>query len=57
MPDLEDADFRDTLCGLATLIAAYSNPQMFPFDIGTLPEAERLAELETLKNMMGEMIG
>ncbi len=50
-------ELDEALATLATLIAAYSNPQMFPFDIGTLPEAERLAELESLKKLMEEMIG
>jgi hypothetical protein len=46
----------EVLCELARLIAAYSNPHMFS-DLKDMPEAERLSELETLKNMMGEIIG
>ncbi len=42
---------------LANMIAVYKNPQMFPFDdVSRIPEAERLAEIQTLKNMMEEMI-
>ncbi len=42
---------------LANMIAVYKNPQMFPFDdVSKMPEAERLSEIQTLENMMEEMM-
>ena len=38
----KDEEQDETLYELASLIAIYSNPQMFPFDIGKLSEEERL---------------
>jgi hypothetical protein len=54
----ESADEKEKLQILATMIAVYTNPHMYPFDaLSKLPEAERLAELKTLKDMMGDMLG
>jgi hypothetical protein len=50
----EDTD--DLLYELASLIAAYSNPNMFS-DLRDMPDDLRLQELEALKNLMGEIIG
>ncbi len=42
---------------LANMIAVYKNPHMFPFDdVYRMPEAERLAEIQTLEDMMEEMM-
>ena len=42
---------------LANMIAIYKNPHMFPFDsVSKMPEAERLAEIQTLQDMMEEMM-
>ena len=53
----EDRLQDETLYALATLIAAYTNPHMFPFDLAQVPEAELKAELESLKGLMGEILG
>jgi hypothetical protein len=54
----ESDDEKEKLQILATMIAVYTNPHMYPFDaLFTLPEKERLAELQALKDMMKEMIG
>lgn len=43
---------------LATMIAVYTNAHMYPFDaLYKLPEAERLEEIETLKDIMRKRIG
>ena len=42
---------------LANMIAVYKNPHMFPFDdVSKMPEVERLSEIQTLENMMEEMM-
>lgn len=38
---------------LADMIARYKNPQLF-FDLKSIPEAEQLAELSILKDMLKE---
>jgi hypothetical protein len=53
---MSEGEIDDTLYELARLIAAYSNPHMFP-DLRDMPESIRLQELEALKNLMGEIIG
>jgi len=53
----DENEMNETLYVLATLIAAYSNPHMFPFDLAKLPEIELKAELSSLKGLMKEMIG
>jgi hypothetical protein len=53
---MNDTELDKTLFELATLIAAYSNPHMF-FDLKDISEIERLSELESLKNLMGEILG
>jgi hypothetical protein len=54
----ESVDEKEKLQILATMIAVYTNPHMYPFDaLSKIPEAERLAELQILKDMMGEMLG
>lgn len=55
--EVTDKESDETLYVLATLIAAYSNPQVHPFDIGTLSEDEISTELYNLKELMKEMIG
>jgi hypothetical protein len=58
MLSTEDGKDQDAiLCTLATLIAQYSNPHLFPFDLGTLSKDEIQSELEALKDIMKEMIG
>jgi hypothetical protein len=54
----DEDELKEDLYMLATMIAIYTNPHMYPFDaLSKLPEAERLSELEDLKYMMSEMIG
>lgn len=40
---------------LSNLISVYSNPQLF-YDIKDMPEVERLAEIQRLKNWMEELM-
>ena len=51
-----DVELNETLYDLATLIAAYSNPYMF-FDLKKMTEEEIDQELNSLKNLMMEMLG
>lgn len=57
MPSISDGDFNLTLSELATLIAAYTNPHMFPFDLGEMSAEDIEMELCALKDLMKEMIG
>ena len=52
---LASEDGFDDIYFLADMIARYKNPQMF-FDLKDIPEAERLAELSVLEDMMMEKI-
>jgi len=49
-------DGFDEIDFLSDIIARYKNPQLF-FDLKDIPEAERLAELSALEEMMKELIG
>ena len=41
---------------LSYLIAVFTNPGLFPFDLDVqIPEAERLAIIETLKDRFAEL--
>ena len=48
-------DDGKTFYFLASIIAAYMNAHMF-YDLRDMPEAERLAEIETLKSWMEELM-
>jgi hypothetical protein len=55
---MSDDGLKEDLYLLATMIAVYTNAHMYPFDeVSKLPEAERLAEIQILKDMMGKMLG
>lgn len=53
----QDIPQDETLYTLATLIAAYTNPHLFPFDLAKLSEVERETELKSLKKLMEELVG
>lgn len=50
-----DADFKEMMYIVATMIAVYTNKHMF-FNLRNMPDVEQQAEIESLKSIMADMI-
>ena len=62
LDEIYNDEDRELLYELATMIAAYTNPQVF-FDLAWredkpgIPELKRIAELKDMKNRMEKLLG